>query len=876
MKSRLKKPTVALAIVAVLLIIVAGYFSLRGPQEDESAEVDDATREPVTEETREPAIIEDNLEAEARFMGQAIEERAELYIDGWEEEAEELSKAGMAVGEEYLAFLEGSSGTLVFLAREDLQQVDQLKTAQDFDVFSLQQFFWGDHLVVLSEEIIAIYGMEEKAGEERLSILWEQETNHGEAELAAVSGKKEHLVVYDREQGEMTTLEILQQENGEIYSAWQHDEDWSVSDVAPYEEDKLLVTSPEKGWMFLDLRDFSIEKLDVGGPQEVEAWEELNRVSSDNGKLDYRLEGVDEHGNVAASVSGRVPAEERDINGTFKQLWVPWGDSMVLLAENFAQHVEGGPYWSYEEDSNIYTSFDYHPGSSLWLNRGSAGEIDDPEGGGSYSALQLDEDAVMEALEEGRYGGDARLDTTDLEPSSPSETLGEPTASLSRFFQVQEGYGYLSHKHSELDLLSLDEESTATILGRSDGVYLLEGGEQEPVRVAGAGLNLGAIDKKEREVYFWGQGKLFRLSYEELTNVEKQTIYPSPDTDDIDWSVERENDIIYMTLQEDTIYYLEGRRQDSYIRAVDKHSGAEKWSELLEGSPRSEEFNVLNNRVKFVDGENNLQMLNAETGEIEQELSLAIDDLPRIQLIADDYLYASERADEHDLFYALDYETGERAWELEAEKRVGDVTLLDGNLYVGDGDLGEGNLYILDSHTGEVLDEFDTGIAELVSPIVKDGLLYSLGHGEGEHVYLYALDLDTGEMIWEYDLGHKAFPAQPVVIDDTIYAVRFGYALEDGDLVALHRHSGDKKWVNKQFSFASAPVEYDGIIYISDLNRYQYAVDAETGGIVWKYNPKVALYLPPGIYGGYPLSGVVGEEKLFWTASHLLKAIELD
>ncbi|MFJ3983713.1 serine/threonine-protein kinase [Streptomyces fungicidicus] len=150
----------------------------------------------------------------------------------------------------------------------------------------------------------------------------------------------------------------------------------------------------------------------------------------------------------------------------------------------------------------------------------------------------------------------------------------------------------------------------------------------------------------------------------------------------------------------------------------------------------------------------------------------------------------------------------------------------------------------------------DIGITGLAG-----GLLY---YGSGDH--LFALDADSGAYRWKY--MDDSFHASPVVVGDAAYAhmTSFFYVLDtktgkklwdygydvnaDGDITVtgdtLFVHSGrtliavdtrtrKQRWTHQAASEAETdPVVADGRVYFGTQDGALYAVDAESGGEVWR------------------------------------------
>ncbi len=840
-------------------------FTVRGDRE-----LTAVFKEPA--EPDKPAVVDFDPDSHVQFMGQALERQKALEFTGLTEE--EISMAGMAVGESYVAFQEKNTAELVFFQRENLQERGRVKTDFDLTNFrSWEGYFWGDLLVVKSRDtegndLLAVYG----PSDEGITLFWETSLENVKAAPAGKEGS-EYLLVYDSMRrndfvraGQVSFLKLLVRDGSRLSTIWEKDEQWHVTDVLPYSEDKLLLATADRGWLFVDLRDFSVEELGVGGPHEEKIWNELGR-SHENG-LVYTFEGVDQSGSVLASVQGRMLAGEYgERQGIFHQIWAPSEEDMKLVAENFSLRGEGPAYWAFHEEDALYTRFAPHHRSSRWLSWKGPGEIDHRDAGGYYSVVELNESALKHALEKGRYGDETRL--------IPGEEKEKPPAPLSDFFKIRKDFGYRSN--SAVTKLSVTG-GLDLLLQRSDGVHFLsEAGETKgAVRVTASRIAAGAIDEKHRQVYFFGGGQLFRISYGDLCDVERQTIFPSLRAE---WSMKTEGTTVELAEDEEMLYLVNYNWQQrrSSVRAVEKSTGREKWHFKVEGEVSTpHRLAVTADTVRFVDREGSLHVLDAFTGALQKRVQLEFDlDFFQTQLIGDDHVYVSGRIEGRNHLIALDAASGEKLWDFAAASgRIGNVTLLDGLLYMGDGDFGKGFLYVLDPQSGREKEKFETGIVEAVSPVIRDNLLVSGGYGEGDYAYLYALDLESGKMKWQFELGYKAFLMQPAVAGEMIYTLSFSYGDTYGALHALDLQTGNERWINSQYYFHSDPVYSHGFVYVSDQNRYLCVLDAMTGKIKWKFNPSVSTYLFPSMYGGFSLPVVVGDEAVFFAAEDTLQALD--
>ena len=133
-----------------------------------------------------------------------------------------------------------------------------------------------------------------------------------------------------------------------------------------------------------------------------------------------------------------------------------------------------------------------------------------------------------------------------------------------------------------------------------------------------------------------------------------------------------------------------------------------------------------------------------------------------------------------------------------------------------------------------------------VSPIVADGVMYvSWANAAG------ALDLKTGRPLWfwrrdipadYHSIGFGRVNRGPAILDDTLYVTTL-----DGYLVALDAQSGGQRWIaqvadyHSGYSITVAPLAIEGKIIVgvsggeAGIRGLLDAYDAKTGQRVWRF-----------------------------------------
>lgn len=189
-------------------------------------------------------------------------------------------------------------------------------------------------------------------------------------------------------------------------------------------------------------------------------------------------------------------------------------------------------------------------------------------------------------------------------------------------------------------------------------------------------------------------------------------------------------------------------------------------------------------------------------------------------------------------FLAIERRTGNTLWSLP----VGGA-IASSPLYVPSMDMifvgaNNGYLYAVSARSGHIKWKYKTNGTIQPRPSLSEGLLF-FTTSEGR---LYALDALSGAWRWQYERdipdgftihGYAGAVATP-------NAVFSGFA--DGTLVALKPFSGDVIWSrslahgkSRFVDIDSTPVMRNGILYAASHASGVYALQSDTGTIVWQY-----------------------------------------
>ena len=188
---------------------------------------------------------------------------------------------------------------------------------------------------------------------------------------------------------------------------------------------------------------------------------------------------------------------------------------------------------------------------------------------------------------------------------------------------------------------------------------------------------------------------------------------------------------------------------------------------------------------------------------------------------------------------------------------------------------------------GSVKWAFKAGGAIVTSPAVADGVVY-IAAMDG---HLYAIDQETGKEKWNFK-SSMPIASSPAVVGGALYFVSSA-----GSLVSLDLKTGQPKWVysieyERKFEaknlhgyppaaqtmpdvwdmFTSSPAVANGKVYFGSGDGNVYAVDAQTGQLLWKFPTKDVVHSSPAVVNNtvyigswdsylYALDGDTGQEK---------------
>lgn len=187
-------------------------------------------------------------------------------------------------------------------------------------------------------------------------------------------------------------------------------------------------------------------------------------------------------------------------------------------------------------------------------------------------------------------------------------------------------------------------------------------------------------------------------------------------------------------------------------------------------------------------------------------------------------------------------------WKFQTGGRVfSSPTVVKDTVYFGSTDH---YIYAIDLQSGALKWKSKTGSGVTSSPAVENGLVY-FGSYDGA---FYAVDAETGKLKWKFQTAgerryagahlHGSQPAaetmpdpfdfylsSPVLWEDKVY---FGSG--DSNIYALNADSGKLIWKFKTGDVVHAsPAIADGTLFVGSWDSYFYALDAASGKQKWRF-----------------------------------------
>ena len=214
-------------------------------------------------------------------------------------------------------------------------------------------------------------------------------------------------------------------------------------------------------------------------------------------------------------------------------------------------------------------------------------------------------------------------------------------------------------------------------------------------------------------------------------------------------------------------------------------------------------------------------------------------------LIVDDYIYL---ADQHNMFYSLNFKDGTTLWSYETAKPVRSSPSVSGtSVYFG---CDDGTIYSLNRFSGRANWTYKTGSAIYAAPALDDQALYV---GSTDSAF-YAIQLKEGTLLWKYKIGDtvpgKFFSTAAVNENKVIVGAT------DGCVYAFNKKDGTLVWkFQTQSAISTAPIITNKFVYVGSQDSYIYAIDLETGRSDWNFKTAGRIKTDMALFGEYLLAG---------------------
>ena len=197
-------------------------------------------------------------------------------------------------------------------------------------------------------------------------------------------------------------------------------------------------------------------------------------------------------------------------------------------------------------------------------------------------------------------------------------------------------------------------------------------------------------------------------------------------------------------------------------------------------------------------------------------------------VIDGDIIYIGNYSHETDPFneyvYALNRFTGAVKWKKNIPNGIPESILYnDTHLF-----FASDKVYCLDKQTGQTIWNYDLGSLSLTKPILKDGAFF-IASSRGRMV---KLDAKTGRSVWKKNLA--AGPWDNSITADGKGRLFLAIA-RNNTLNAYDEQTGARFW---SFDLEACPLSFNalhkGVVFISDTKGWVYAVHSISGTLKWK------------------------------------------
>ncbi len=154
-----------------------------------------------------------------------------------------------------------------------------------------------------------------------------------------------------------------------------------------------------------------------------------------------------------------------------------------------------------------------------------------------------------------------------------------------------------------------------------------------------------------------------------------------------------------------------------------------------------------------------------------------------------------------------------------------------------------------------------SGSSHVQTPLVEGDFVYFGGKWD-----FYCIDIVSGEIIWTHNFYWDYQLSNFLIYNDLIIT-----NLDNGDLIAIDKFSGEQVWVNVGLSYCCTELRiYNNRIYIG--NTSLYIVDADTGELLFKFK---SPYYKSGIEFNNSIAVDLINNKMYTSDYKFLYCFEL-
>ena len=313
-------------------------------------------------------------------------------------------------------------------------------------------------------------------------------------------------------------------------------------------------------------------------------------------------------------------------------------------------------------------------------------------------------------------------------------------------------------------------------------------------------------------------------------------------------------------------------------------SGTVQW-EYQTGSPLLASPAVAGGMVFLPTGDGRLVALTQDTG-AEVWTHNVTGPLNITPVVVDDMVVIGQR---DGMVVALNKSTGAIRWSFQGKGAIiGSPVVLDGVVYTG---TAAHMIYALDARTGDLRWKKEVDNWIVASPVVHQGILVVATQG-GE---LYLIDVSNGTMRYQVDV-RSGVDTAATIVGDTAYVttrvgsiVAFDYREKDVAFRKMYRRIWFQLWIwnmvspppgtagviwakNLHDPLIADAAAADGRLFVSSISGAIYALDQETGEILWSVKGLPRAYSSPLVSGDtviqaasdgtiYGFDAATGEER---------------